>query len=76
MATKVSGRRFALASPTTAAILGAIALVLLIASLPLSSLSHQLTFNDTSGGVGFTLFFGGVGVVVARRQPRNPIGGC
>ena len=74
MATKVSGRRFALASPPTAAILGAVALVLLIASLPLSSLSHQLTFNDTSGGVGFTVFFGGVGVVVARRQPRNPIG--
>lgn len=74
MATKVSGRQFALVSPTTAAILGALALVLLIASLPLSSLSHQLTFNDTSGGAGFTLFFGGVGVVVARRQPRNPIG--
>ena len=74
MATKVSGRQFALVSPTTAAILGALALVLLIASLPLSSLSHQLTFNDTSGGAGFTLFFCGVGVVVARRQPRNPIG--
>ena len=74
MATKVSGRQFALVSPATAAILGALALVLLTASLPLSSLSHQLTFNDTSGGAGFTLFFGGVGVVVARRQPRNPIG--
>jgi hypothetical protein len=74
MATKVSGRQFALVSPTTAVILGALALVLLIASLPLSSLSHQLTFNDTSGGVGFTVFFGGVGVVVARRQPHNPIG--
>ena len=49
MATKVSRRQFALASPTTAAILGALALMLLIASLPLSSLSHQLTFNDTRG---------------------------
>jgi hypothetical protein len=74
MAAKASGRRFTLASPATAAILGALVLVLLIASLPLSSLSHQLTVNATSGGVGFTVFFGGVGVVVARRQPRNLIG--
>ena len=74
MATKVSGRLLALTAPTTAAILGALAVVLLIASLPLSGLSHQLTFNGTSGGVGTTLFFGGVGVVVARRQPRNLVG--
>jgi len=74
MAMKVSGCRLALATPATAAILGALAVVLLMASLPLSGLSHQLTFNDTSGGLGITVFFGGVGVVVARRQPRNPVG--
>jgi hypothetical protein len=61
-------------APRVAAILGALAVVLLLASLPLSGLSHELTLNNTSGGVGITLFFGGVGVVVARRQPRNPVG--
>jgi hypothetical protein len=64
MTTKVSGRRFALASPTTAAILGALALVLLIASLPLSSLSHQLTFSNASGGIGITVF--GIGILKYR----------
>jgi small basic protein len=57
-----------------AAFLGEVALVVLVASLPLSALAHQLTFDDISGGVGITLAFGGVGVVVARRQPRNPVG--
>ena len=74
MAKQATGRRFALAAPRTAAVLGTLAVVLLMASLPLSGFSHQLTFNDTSGGIGTTLFFGGVGVVVARRQPRNPVG--
>jgi hypothetical protein len=74
VAAKVSGRRFALAAPARAGILGALAVVLLVASLPLSGLSHQLTFSDTSGGVGIVLLFGGVGVVVARRQPGNLVG--
>jgi hypothetical protein len=74
VAAEVSARRFTPATPMTAAIMGSLVLVLLVASLPLSSLSHQLTFNDTSGGIGITLFFGGVGLVVARRQPHNPTG--
>jgi hypothetical protein len=75
MATKVTGRRFALAAPrVVVAVLGALALVDLAASVPLSSLSHQLTFSDTFAGVAITACFGGVGVVVARRQPRNPLG--
>jgi hypothetical protein len=53
-------------------VLGALALVDLAASVPLSSLSHRLTFSTTFGGVAITACFGGVGVVVARRQPRNP----
>ena len=57
-----------------ATVLGALALVDLAASVPLSSLSHQLTFSTTFGGVAITACFGGVGVVVARRQPRNPLG--
>jgi hypothetical protein len=43
----------------------------LIVSLPLSSLGHQLRFDETSGAAGITVFFGRVGVMVARRQPRN-----
>jgi hypothetical protein len=73
-AAKVSGRRPLLAPRKTAAILGVLAVALLAASLPLSDLSHQLTFNNASGSVGLILFFGGVGVLVARRQSRNPVG--
>jgi hypothetical protein len=71
---RVGARRLTPAPQQTAAILGVLAVALLIASLPLSDLSHQLTFNDTSGGVGTILFFGGVGVLVARRQSHNPVG--
>ena len=53
--------------------LGAAAALLIVASFPLSSLAHQLTF----GGVGQLLLmipFAAVGALVASRQPRNPIG--
>jgi hypothetical protein len=53
--------------------LGAAAAALIVASLPLSALAHQLSF----GGVGQLLLmipFAAVGALVASRQPRNPIG--
>jgi len=74
VATKVTRRRFALAAPTAAAILGALVLADVAASVPLSILSHQLTFSNTFAGVALTACFGGVGFLVARRQPRNPVG--
>lgn len=58
---------------TLALWLGGIAAVLILASVPLSALAHQLTF----GGVGQLLLmipFAAVGALVASRQPRNPIG--
>ena len=53
--------------------LGGVAALLIVASVPLSALAHQLTF----GGVGQLLLmipFAAVGALVASRQPRNPIG--
>ena len=60
-------------SSRLALVLGGVAAVLIVASLPLSALAHQLTF----GGVGQLLLmipFAAVGALVASRQPRNPIG--
>lgn len=61
-----------LASPTNAAVLGAIAVAIGAASLIAS------VIDDKAGGAGPilipTTMFVAVGVVVARRQPRNPIG--
>ena len=53
--------------------MGAAAALLIVASLPLSALAHQLTF----GGIGQLLLmipFAAVGALVASREPRNPIG--
>jgi hypothetical protein len=54
--------------------LGALVLVLLAADSALADLAHQLTLNQFMVGCTLVLAFAGVGVVVARRQPRNPIG--
>ena len=62
----MSGSRLALP-------LGALAALLIAASVPLSVVAHQLT----PGGVGYTMLmipFAAVGALVANRQPRNPIG--
>jgi hypothetical protein len=65
--------RLRLASPRSALVLGALALVLLLAGLPLAALAHQLTFS----GVGIFIPiapFALVGVVLAWKVPGNPIG--
>jgi len=49
-------------------------LVLAVATLTLMGLDHQLTIRDVWAGVAIVLMYAGVGIVVARRQPRNPIG--
>jgi hypothetical protein len=38
-----------------------------------SDLAHQLTFLSTWAGIPVFLSYAGVGVVIARRQPRNPV---
>ena len=68
-----------LASPATAVALGVVALLLQPIQLLLEGLSHQLPTaatdiaNTAAGGV-FVLAFTAVGIVVARREPRNPMG--
>jgi putative effector of murein hydrolase LrgA (UPF0299 family) len=61
-----------LASPRLAVGLGLLYLVLLVAMLPLSALADQFTL----GSVSLLIFvpFAAVGVLIAFRQPRNPIG--
>jgi hypothetical protein len=71
---EVAVRRFRLASPRTAMVLGVLVLVLSAATLTLKGFDHQLTTSGTLSGVAIVLMYAGVGLVVARRQPRNPIG--
>ena len=60
-----------LARPTTALVLGGVWVLLLAASFPLAGLAHH-SVAATSGVL--LAPFAGVGVLVAYRQPRNPIG--
>jgi hypothetical protein len=64
--------RSRLASPRTADALFVVALLLLIAAIPLAAAAHQLEAGFRQ--VLLMLPFALVGVVVARRRPANPIG--
>jgi hypothetical protein len=66
-------RRFRLASPATALVLGAVVLVLLAVTFPLGILDHS---PASSGGGSLILapVFGVVGFTVAWRRPGNPLG--
>jgi hypothetical protein len=71
--TGVTARRFRVASPATWVILlGGLAALSLAAMIPLSLLSGQI-FNGAIPLV-IGLPCAGVGILVTRRQPRNPIG--
>jgi hypothetical protein len=67
-----SARRFGWASPTTALILGAVALLLYVAGIALSIAAHQ--FDGGLSAIPTMAPFAVVGFIVARRQPNNPIG--
>jgi hypothetical protein len=67
-------RRFRLRSPVTATVLGVLVLVLSAATLTLKGFDHQLTTSGTWSGIAIVVMYAGVGLAVARRQPRNPIG--
>jgi putative effector of murein hydrolase LrgA (UPF0299 family) len=71
-AVRLRGVADRLASPRLAIGLGLLYVVLLVAVLPLSALADQFTI----GTVALLIFvpFAAVGVLVAFRQPRNPIG--
>jgi hypothetical protein len=70
-------RRFRLASPATALVLGGLLAALFAAEWPFASLAH-LSVNSSTGGPQWWTFtsFGLVGFVVAWRKPRNPLGWC
>jgi hypothetical protein len=72
--TDVTARRFRLASPTTAVVLGGLGLALIAAWMPLTYLTRDLRASDDGLAPVFALACGLVGVLVARRQPRNPEG--
>jgi len=73
VAANVTGGRFRLASPATANVLVILGAALLIAAVPLTTVNHTLT--DPRGGaiIPVIIACGAVGLV-ARRQPRNPVG--
>jgi hypothetical protein len=73
VAPQVADRRFVLASPATAKILGVVAAAEVALIFVLLGLDHQLTVLQTWTGVGF-LSFAVVGVLVALHQPRNAVG--
>ena len=60
------------APATLAAALGALALLCLAVLVPLSLMAHQLANGLVPAVIGVPCL--GVGVLVARRQPRNPLG--
>ena len=70
--TAESGRRFRLASPRTAVVLGALTLVLAVTYMPLAYPARDV--SDGWDVLLALLAFAVPGVVVARRQPGNPIG--
>jgi len=73
----VTGRRWRWASKRTAVVVGVVALAAPFATIPTTILVEHATSSGPGGVVFFLLFgvaFAGVGVVVARREPRNPIG--
>ena len=74
MAADVTEGRFRLASPATANVLAALGAALFLAVLPLAAVTRNLTGSSVGASLPMILPFGGVGLVVARRQPRDPVG--
>jgi hypothetical protein len=69
--TEVAERRFPLASPATAAGLGALGLALIAAWVPLTYLTRDPQATRDGFAPAFALACGLLGLLVARRQPRN-----
>ncbi len=63
-----------MATPTMAVLLGVVTLALMAVDVPLEASIHTLAFSNNGLEFVFILPFTLVGVVVARREPRNPIG--
>jgi hypothetical protein len=70
--TGIPARRFRLASPATATLLGAAAAILTALGVILADLVHQLTFLNTWAGIPVFLGYAGVGVVIAGASRATP----
>jgi hypothetical protein len=55
-------------------VLGVLTLIVLAAALVLSAPAHQLSVLGSGPIIPVVVIYAGVGVIVARRQPRNPVG--
>jgi hypothetical protein len=66
--------RFRWATPTTAAWVGGASALLVAATLLLSLLNYRLAGSSNGASYVISLGFTAVGVLVARRQPRNVVG--
>jgi hypothetical protein len=73
-AQQVSRRHGHLSPQTIATGLGVLVLALLSLTAVLSTLIHQATFLNIATGIPIPLVYAAVGVIVARHQPRNPVG--
>jgi len=73
--TTTGSRRFPLAGPANAWLVGGVILALAIAAVPLSRLAHQ-NLNASGGSVPIWIAaaYGAIGLVVAWRKPGNPLG--
>lgn len=74
MTRRAAGRRLRVTAPAIAALLGGAVLALAAATLALVSLNRGHQLNHIGSGIAIVLIYAAVGMVIARRQPRNPIG--
>src|SRR5579863_9996842 len=63
-----------LASPVTANVLGGCSVVLVAADIALDVLGHEGNLAQSIGNLLVYVMLGAAGLVVARAQPRNPVG--
>jgi len=72
-AAEPAGARLRLATPGAALALGIGTILLTLAAVALTAANHRFSSGD-GGSVVLVPGFGVVGIIVARRQPRNPMG--
>ena len=66
-------RRIRLATPGTALVLGVATILLVVIAVAFTVADHRFSAGD-GGSIVLVPGFGIVGLIVARRQPRNPMG--
>jgi hypothetical protein len=74
VAARAAARCFRLASPRIAAALAVLVVLLAGASVPLYAVTHQDVLANGGENIALAVIFGSVGLVIAWRQPHNPIG--